>query len=70
MSAEALDRHFTPAELGKLWGFTPKTIQRLFRDEPGVVKITNQTKLCRKREYVTLRIPAAIAQRVHSRLTR
>ncbi|HEV2133139.1 MAG TPA: hypothetical protein VGR47_02650 [Terracidiphilus sp.] len=63
----ALERHFTVAELSKRWFFSENTIRRLFRREPGVVKITRpQTRS--KREYTSIRIPERIAERVHRRL--
>lgn len=66
----ALERHYTPQELGELWGFDQSTIRRLFFDEPGVLKIGKQTRRDGKRDYVSLRIPASIAQKVHARKTR
>jgi hypothetical protein len=66
----ALERHYTPAELGDLWGFDQTTIRRLFVDEPGVLKIGKQARRDGKRSYVSVRIPASVAQRVHERRTR
>lgn len=63
----ALERHYTVAELSKLWFFSENTIRRLFTREPGVVKIARpHTRL--KRGYTSMRIPERIAQRVHRRL--
>ena len=63
----ALERHYTVAELSKLWFFSENTIRRLFTMEPGVVKIARpHTRL--KRGYTSIRIPEQIAQRVHRRL--
>jgi hypothetical protein len=63
----SLERHYTAAELSKLWFFSENTIRRLFIKEPGVLKIIHQaTRL--KRGYTSLRIPERIAQRVHRRL--
>jgi hypothetical protein len=56
-------RHFTPQELAELWQVDVNTIRRTFQDEPGVLKISNGTK--GKRTYVTLRIPAAVVERVY-----
>jgi hypothetical protein len=55
------DKHYTPAELAALWGVHPKTIRRLFRNEPGVLVAAAG------RERVTIRIPASVAVRVHNR---
>jgi hypothetical protein len=66
----AFEPLFTPQELAKLWKFHPKTIQRLFRDEPGVLVYGEENRRDRKRDYITIRIPASVAQRVYERLMR
>jgi len=65
--ANAFERHFKPEELGKLWGLSTNVIRALFADEPGVLKIVRPEKL-HKRRYLSLRIPASVAGRVHARL--
>jgi hypothetical protein len=59
--------HFSPGELGELWGLSADSIRRLFLHEPGVLVISEGTARG-KRRYRTLRIPAPIAERVHRRL--
>ena len=66
----ALERHYTPQELAGLWGFDQTTIRRMFIDEPGVLKIGKQARRDGKRSYVSVRIPASVAQRVHERKAR
>ena len=67
LGSPALERHYTVAELARLWFFSENTIRRLFSKEPGVVKIARpQTRA--KRGYTSIRIPERIAQRVHRRL--
>ena len=62
-----MERHFTVSELSKRWFFSENTIRRLFRQEPGVVRIARpQTRS--KRGYTSMRIPERIAERVHRRL--
>jgi hypothetical protein len=63
----ALEKHCSVAELSKQWGFSENTIRRLFRKEPGVIKIVHQ-ETRHKRGYTSMRIPERIAQRVHRRL--
>jgi hypothetical protein len=63
----ALERHFTPTELAKLWGFSADVVRELFIDEPGVLKIDRPERL-HKRGYTSLRIPESVAIRVHARL--
>lgn len=55
----ALQQHFTPAELGRLWGVSHHTIRRAFREYPGVLRI----KIGRKNEM--LRIPESVAAAYH-----
>jgi hypothetical protein len=59
----AEEKHFTPHQLAEAWGVDVETIRNIFRDEPGVLKISNASKL-----RTTLRIPKEIAERVHRRL--
>ena len=58
-------RHFTAAELGKVWQLDESTIRRIFQDEPGVLKIGNSGRRDGKRDYVTLRIPESVAMRIY-----
>jgi hypothetical protein len=64
---QEFDRHYTVAQLSKLWFFSESTIRRLFTKEPGVIKIAHQPTRVR-RGYTSLRIPERVAQRVHRRL--
>jgi hypothetical protein len=65
----ALERHYSVAEIAKLWNFSTPTITRYFEDEPGVVKLEN-TPSRHLRSYRTLRIPESVLIRVHTRLKR
>jgi hypothetical protein len=62
--AEALEKHYSPEEVAKMWSVHKDTIRKMFRDEPGVVSISNG-KLKKNR---TIRIPAAVLERVHRRM--
>jgi AraC-like DNA-binding protein len=61
----ALERHYSPTELAKLWGYSPDTIIRWFRDEPGV--LPNQVRKLRGKAHIHLRIPESVMLRVHQR---
>lgn len=67
MSA-ALERHYAPDELGKIWGLSADTVRRLFECEPGVLVIEH-AKAKTRRRYRTFRIPESVALRVHRRMT-
>lgn len=61
----ALERHYTTTEIAKLWQLSPDTVRILFRDVPGVLKITRpETRF--KRAYTSYRIPESVLQRVHA----
>jgi hypothetical protein len=62
-----VERHYTPAEVAELWGFSVDYIRNLFRYEEGVLVIERPEKM-HKRGYVILRIPESVARRVHARL--
>jgi hypothetical protein len=61
---------FTPQEIALQLKLSPKTIQRMFMDEPGVVVLGEEDRRDGKRQYVTLRIPESVVQRVLKRKTR
>ena len=60
-----IDNHaesLTVAEVGRLLGYSPRTIIRLFENEPGVLIRPNGKRR-------TLRIPRAVFQRVVRKLS-
>lgn len=62
-----LERHFKPEELAEQWGYSVDSIRRLFANEPGVVRLSRHRP--GKRAYCSLRVPAAVAARVHAKLS-
>ncbi len=62
---DPLERHFSPEVLAQIWGFDTSTIRRMFQDEPGVLKVGKSGRRDGKRDYVTLRIPESVVQRVY-----
>jgi hypothetical protein len=66
----ALEKHYTPQELAELWKFDQSTIRRMFIDEPGVLVLGKERRRDGRRDYVTLRIPESVMQRVHERRVR
>ena len=66
---EAAEIHLEVKQVAALWGMSDEAVRRLFRDEPGVLKIGRQESQGRKRRKVTLRIPLSVVQRVHRRLS-
>jgi hypothetical protein len=63
--ADPFEHHFEPRELAELWKYDATTIRRMFQDEPGVLKIGKSNRRDGKRDYVTLRIPRSVAERVY-----
>lgn len=65
----AEEKYYTPQELASLWRFSPATIRKLFRNEPGVLKLEGCGAAQGKRNYTTFSIPESAALRVRERLT-
>jgi hypothetical protein len=63
----ALERHYTCHELAQLWQLSPDTIRALFRDTPGVLKVSRPATRF-KRAYTSYRIPESVAQKRHAEL--
>jgi hypothetical protein len=63
------EEHFTASELAERWKLDPDTIRKIFRDEPGVLQFTSGKKTRYRKCYITLRIPASVAERVHRRMS-
>ena len=61
----AFEKHFTIGELAELWGWGRETIRKLIMNEPGVPKLREG----RKKAHTFYRIPASVAERIHTRLT-
>jgi AraC-like DNA-binding protein len=66
MGSFAFEKHYRVKELAGLWGLSPKTVSRIFAEEAGVIRITNDGTT--KRKYATLSIPESVASRVHQKL--
>ena len=64
-----LAEHFMVKELAQAWKLSPAAVRRLFRHEPGVLRFGREHQ-GHKRDYVTLRIPASVAERVYARCMR
>jgi hypothetical protein len=63
------ERHFTPQELGEVWGLSARFVRELFRNESGVLMIDRPEKM-HKRAYASIRIPESVAIRVYATLRR
>ena len=66
-SSVAMQRHYTIAEVAKTWSLSQSTVLRIFKSEPGVLRLGNVNS--RKRVKISLRIPENVAERVWARLT-
>jgi len=61
--------HYTVKCIAEMWTMSQAAIRRLFRDKPGVLRFGKE-KRGHQRYYVTLRIPASVAERVYRRMLR
>ena len=64
----AQQRHYSVAEIAALWSLSSDAVRRVFEREPGVLLIGSDGR-DGKRRYRTLRIPEAVMERVHRRLS-
>jgi hypothetical protein len=62
----ALETHYRPKEIAKMWGWSVKTVLRRFRNEPGVLKV-EQPETRKKRSYCQITVPESVLLRVHAR---
>jgi hypothetical protein len=56
--------HYRVKDLAAMWGLSPAAIRRLFRNQHGVLRF-GRPKKGHQRDYVSLRIPQSVAQRVY-----
>lgn len=61
----ALEKHYTVAEVASLWQLSEDSIRRIFRDHPGVLKLSSPEQRF-KRGYCVLRIPESVVQKMHA----
>jgi len=63
------ERHYRPAELAAMWGFSAGTIRNLIKDELGVLRLQGVGESAGRRKYTTYSVPESVARRLHERLT-
>ena len=63
----ALETHYRPKEIARMWHWSVRTVIRIFKDEPGVLKIERPGTRT-KRSYSQISVPESILLRVHERL--
>ena len=59
------ERHYTIAELAKMWNFSTEFVRQIVRGEPGVTEWVRQQP--GRRRYSVLRIPHSVAARLYTR---
>jgi len=59
---------YSVAEVAALMALSRRTVTRLFEKEPGVIVLARPEEM-HKRGYRSIRIPAAVYQRVLRRMT-
>jgi len=58
-----LEKHYTPNEIAEKIGLSPRTVRRMFQDEPGVLRLGSSFRP-KTRGYVSMRIPESVLNRV------
>jgi hypothetical protein len=69
LTGPAFEQHYAVKDVVQMWGVSPRTVIRRFKDEPGVLRLGGSGTRT-KRPRVVLRIPESVLVRVHSRLKR
>jgi hypothetical protein len=62
----ALEKHFTPDELGEIWHVSPNTVRGWCEDFGGCLVIDRPEKL-HKQRYRTVRIPESTMIKIYER---
>lgn len=65
----AVEKHYTVLEIARLWGWSAKTVARVFEFETGVL-VLDRAETRHKRGYRTITIPASVVERVHRQMER
>lgn len=65
-TSAAIERHFSPDQIGEMWGLSADSVRRIFSREPGVLVLDLSKG---RRNYRTLRVPESVMQRVHRRMS-
>lgn len=61
------EKHYSVIELATIWNLSDDLVRKLFRNEPGVVHITQHKP--GRRHWDHLLIPESVALRVYRRMT-
>jgi len=59
------ERHYTVAELAKMWNFSTEFVRQIVRGEPGVTEWVRQQP--GRRRYSVIRVPQSVAERLYRR---
>jgi AraC-like DNA-binding protein len=65
MASESFELLYTPQELADVFKVSPKTIQRWFDGERGVMRHGEQFRRDGKKPQTIMRIPHSVAMRVY-----
>lgn len=63
---DAIERHYSPAQIAERLNLSSRTICRMLENEPGVLRICERG-LTRTR--TTLRVPESVWRRIHRKWT-
>lgn len=66
--SKATERHYRIPEIATMWNLSEDSVRALFRGEPGVLTIIRPANRA-KRQYVSVRVPQSVLERVHRRLS-
>ena len=66
-AALATERHYSVQQVADMWGISAEKVRLLFRNEPGVLKLSAPAILRNRKHkpHELLRIPASVLARLH-----
>lgn len=62
----AMEKHYSLAQIAEAWGVSYATVWRMFRDMPGAADLSVRKTSQKSRSYRLLRIPESVVARVHA----
>jgi len=68
-NTRATERHYSVAEVAKMWTVSSDMVRRIFQAEPGVLVFGDARPKYGRRRYLTLRIPESVLEKVHRKLS-
>jgi hypothetical protein len=67
---DPLEVHYSLKQIAEKWECDEETVRQTFMDEDGVLILGKLTRNDGKRQYVTMRVPESVLNRVYAQRTK